>query len=129
MSINTILTSIIPSIHLTDLQDMRGHVSNEFLSTFKKGKDHYLEGRWTDAVRALEQANEIMIADMVDTGRIEVVTSVKMKLMDPSTADDDVIHMREKFGDGPCQTLISYIKNRNCIAPETWVGVRPLMSK
>lgn len=108
---------------------MRGHISNDFLSTFKKGKDHYLEGRWTDAVRALEDANEIMIADMVDTGRIEVVASVKMKLMDKNTTDEDAIHMRGEFGDGPSQTLLSYIKNRNCIAPETWEGVRPLMSK
>ncbi len=108
---------------------MRGHISDDFLSTFKKGKNHYLEGRWSDAVIALERANEIMIADMVDTGRIEVVTSVKLKLMDHTTKDEDVIHMREQFGDGPSQTLLSYIKNRNCTAPESWEGVRPLMSK
>lgn len=113
----------------SDLQEMRGHISNTFLSLFKKGKDHYLEGRWKDAVKALEQANEIMISDMIDTGRIEVVTSVKMKLRDSSTQDEEAIHLREEFGDGPSQILISFIKNRNFIPPEFWDGVRPLMSK
>ena len=93
------------------------------------GKNYYLAGRWTDAVTKLEEANEIMISDMVGTGRMEVVISVKLKLLDKHTTDEDAIHMREEFGDGPSQTLISYIKNRNCVPPETWEGVRPLMSK
>lgn len=112
-----------------DLLDIRSHISESFLNTYKHGLSQYLLGNWKDAVAQLEMANEIMIKDILESGRIEVVTSMRKRIMDPSTEDEDAIHWRGNLGDGPAQTIISYIKNRNCQCPDTWNGVRELTSK
>ena len=70
-----------------------------------------------------------MIRDYVDSGRVELASTLKRKILDISTKDADAIHMREVYGDGPCMTLIAYIKNRDCKAPSNWDGVRELTSK
>jgi len=88
----------------------------------------YLTGHWENAVVKLKEANEIMITDVV-AGRIEFSALTKEKLLDCRTDDEDIIHMREEYGDGPCNALISYMENRNCIPPSDWNGVRSLTSK
>ncbi len=112
-----------------DLQDMRGHVSQEFITSYNNGLTQYLMGNWENAVVKLKEANEIMIVDVVAAGRLEFSALTKDKLLDSSTDDEDIIHMREEYGDGPCQALISYMENRNCTPPSDWDGVRPLTSK
>ena len=112
-----------------DLLEMRSHVSKEFLTTYEHGLTQYLMGNWKDAVIKLREANETMIKDIVESGRVEVVNATKNKILDSKTTDEDAIYKREEFGDGASQTLISYIENRNCTAPETWHKVRELTSK
>jgi len=112
-----------------DLQDMRSHVSQEFITTYNNGLTQYLTGHWENAVVKLKEANEIMITDVVAGGRIEFSALTKEKLLDCRTDDEDIIHMREEYGDGPCHALISYMENRNCIPPSDWNGVRSLTSK
>jgi hypothetical protein len=112
-----------------DLREMRGHISDRFITAYKNGMSQYLHGHWEDAVVKLKQANEYMIADMVDGGKIENLSSVKENLLDPTSTDEDVISKRIEFGDGPCQTIIAYIERHDCKPPDNWDGVRPLTSK
>merc|ERR1712038_650691 len=108
---------------------MRCHVSQEFITAYNYGRTQYLLGNWKNAVVKLKEANEIMIVDVVASGRMEFSALTKEKLLDRLTDDEDIIHMREEYGDGPCKALISYMENRNCIPPQDWNGVRPLTSK
>jgi hypothetical protein len=112
-----------------DLQEMRSHISSRFLSIYENGLSQYLFGNWKEAAAKLKEANECMIHDIVDSGRIEVVSTVKTKLLDSLTKDEDAVSARKEYGDGPCQTIISYIEKHDCIPPENWDGVRPLTSK
>ncbi len=112
-----------------DLVEMRSHVSDEFLLLYSHGLSQYLHGNWKEAVVKFKEANETMIQDIIDSGRMQIVTSMKSKILDASTKDEDAIHAREELGDGPCQTLITYLENRNCKCPASWNGVRELTSK
>jgi hypothetical protein len=112
-----------------DLQEIRAHVTRDFSIAYENGLKLYLLGKWKDALHQLERANELMIRDYVDSGRVELASTLKRKILDISTKDADAIHMREVYGDGPCMTLIAYIKNRDCKAPSNWDGVRELTSK
>jgi hypothetical protein len=112
-----------------DLQAMRNHVTEEFEETFKKALTQYLHGHWRDAASLFEEANNIMIETVVDDGRIEHVNRFKEDLLNPDIQTDEAQHLRRELGDGPCQSLLSYIKKRNYTAPDDWHGVRQLTSK
>jgi len=85
-----------------DLLLLRAHVTSEFTETFNRGIEVYLAGDWPEARIFLEKANEIMA-----------------KLAPSSPLG----------GDGPCLTLLSYMRERDWKAPEDWAGYRPLTSK
>mmetsp|Transcript_21490 Transcript_21490/g.26367 ORF Transcript_21490/g.26367 Transcript_21490/m.26367 type:complete len:559 (-) Transcript_21490:2385-4061(-) len=120
-----------PSLWLKDLdlQEMRSHVTPEFVATYEKGLNQYLIGNWSEAVIKLKEANEIMIRTVVDSGRLENINLMRRKIIDRNSADRDVIHMREEFGDGPSRTIVAYIEKEGGAAPEDWKGVRQLTSK
>jgi len=108
---------------------MRSHVTPEFEETFKEGLRHYLNGAFGEALKCLKMANEIMIESVVNDGRLAAVNAMGDKLLNSSSSDDDVIHLRKEIGDGPSQTLIAFIEKHNGIAPKGWNGVRQLTSK
>ena len=82
-----------------DLLQLRRLCSPIFLKTFNKGIDEYLNGDWPTARRMLEEADDLMIEAGADGG------------------------------DGPSRTLLKYMKNKNWICPDDWLGFRPLTSK
>ena len=84
----------------SDLLLLRAHVTQEFLAIFKAGIDTYLEGAWDSAREHLEKADRMMAELLPAQG-----------------------------GDGPCQTLLEYMGERQWRAPEDWRGFRPLTSK
>ena len=83
-----------------DLVQLRRLCTPDFLDAHRKGIETYLNGDWTKARLHLEQANMIMN----DLG-----------------GDDK--------GDGPSQTILRYMRNRNWSCPGDWQGFRPLTSK
>jgi Adenylate and Guanylate cyclase catalytic domain. len=112
-----------------DLRDMRSHVTPEFEEAFKEGLRNYLNGKFGEALKYLKMANEIMIETVVSDGRLAYVNAIGDKLLDSSSNDKEVIHLRKEIGDGPSQTLIAFIEKYDGIAPSGWNGVRQLMNK
>ena len=85
----------------TDLLILRAHANNEdFINTFKNGVSLYLDGDWSTAKKELEKANDMM------------------KTLAPTLG-----------GDGPCLTLLDYMREKGPNAPEWWKGFRPLTAK
>jgi len=112
-----------------DLREMRSHVTPEFENTFTMGLSQYLIGNFGEALTYLKRANEIMIETVVEDGRLECVNAVGNKLLDSTSNDEEVMHLRRELGDGPSQTLVAYIEKEKCVAPLGWEGVRTLTSK
>jgi hypothetical protein len=112
-----------------DLRDMRSHVTPEFEEAFKEGLRNYLNGNFGEALKYLKSANEIMIETVVNDGRLAYVNAIGDKLLDSSSNDKEVIHIRKEIGDGPSQTLIAFIEKHDCVAPSGWKGVRQLANK
>ena len=83
----------------SDLLDLRSHVTEEFTTNFTKGISSYLAGDWPVAKVFLKKSDELM-------AQVEGFN-----------------------GDGPSQTLLNYMENRDWKAPEDWAGYRPLTSK
>jgi hypothetical protein len=84
-----------------DMLTLRKHATDpEFQQIFKDGIAAYLEGDWPTERKQLERAD------------------LYMKEAAPALG-----------GDGPSQTLLSYMANQNFEAPKTWQGFRPLTSK
>lgn len=112
-----------------DLRDMRSHVTPEFEESFKEGLKNYLNGNFGEALKYLKMANEIMIETVVSDGRLAYVNAIGDKLLDSSSNDKEVIHLRKEIGDGPSQTLIAFIEKYDGVAPSGWKGVRQLVNK
>eukprot|EP00557_Chaetoceros_sp_GSL56_P001921 CAMPEP_0176493060 /NCGR_PEP_ID=MMETSP0200_2-20121128/9354_1 /TAXON_ID=947934 /ORGANISM="Chaetoceros sp., Strain GSL56" /LENGTH=1289 /DNA_ID=CAMNT_0017890711 /DNA_START=23 /DNA_END=3892 /DNA_ORIENTATION=- len=112
-----------------DLRDMRSHVTPEFEEKFKEGLRNYLNGNFGEALKFLKIANEIMIETVVNDGRLAYVNAIGDKLLDSSSNDEEVIHIRKEIGDGPSQTLIAFIEKHDGVAPSGWNGVRQLTNK
>ena len=84
----------------SDLITLRKHITEEFTETFLKGVNAYLSGDWPLARRLLEESDALM--------RVAVP---------------------EGTGDGPSQTLLSYMSIHGFCSPMIWEGFRPLTSK
>ena len=117
-----------------DLVAMRRHVTEDFLATYHRGVNQYLAGDWTDAYQSFEEADEIMIRTVLEEGYIEIadeemLETLEDRILDKTDKGDDVVKLREEFGDGACRTLMKYIERRNFEAPTDWDGVRQLFSK
>lgn len=82
-----------------DMRILRSHVKPEFTNVFKEAVTMYIGGDWEGAKPLFEKADELMR---------------EVPCMD---------------GDGPSQTLLSYMQNRNFKPPKNWKGYRPLTSK
>ncbi|GKY91659.1 hypothetical protein MPSEU_000137800 [Mayamaea pseudoterrestris] len=113
-----------------DLKAMRQHVTADFMHTFKEGVDLYLEGKWESACKILREADNIMIRTVLEEGYIDLDNeNMEDQLFDETCDDEEVIRVRNSFGDGACRCLIQYMQRRNRIPPGDWEGVRQLMSK
>lgn len=99
-----------------DLGEMRRHITKEFEETFAQGRDLYINGDWPQALVKLKEADKIMI---------ETVTEDEL---DESGISFDQVFEKD-IGDGPSQSLISYIEKEGGIAPKNWRGVRLLTKK
>jgi len=112
-----------------DLKAMRGHISPEFITAFKAGREYYISGDWKSAVAKLKEANNIMIHNVVDDGNIEEVAMYRRELLDPTNLSEHVCRLRHEIGDGPCKKLISFMEKSNCVAPPDWQGINRLLNK
>lgn len=108
-----------------DLCSMRQHVSDEFMKTFKAGKNLYLAGRWKDARIQLKKADEIMIKTVMDGGYL----AYDADEFEYSLSKEEKEDIRNKIGDGPSRCILAYMKRRGDTAPPGWEGYRPLTSK
>jgi class 3 adenylate cyclase len=111
-----------------DLRSMRQHVTEEFMQTFHKGLDQYLEGDWKAAIETLEKADNLMIKAVLEEGYIECDADEE-QLFNRDTKNEEIIRIRNEFGDGPCKCLIQYMETREAVPPRDWHGVRQLSSK
>jgi len=126
--------SYAPTIWNTDqdLKAMRQHVSSDFERAFTEGRKAYIAGKWDHAISRLEIANRCMIQTALDEGFHEYdVQGFDDQLLKPETPNDEeeLIRLREELGDGPCRSLLAYMKQHGGVAPKSWRGVRPLTSK
>ena len=113
-----------------DLIAMRQHVSEKFMSLFRKGVDMYLSGEWTTAIELLKEADNNMIESVIEEGFIEAdVSEYGDRVFDPLSKDEEILAIRNKYGDGACKNLVKYMERRKAKPPPDWEGVRALMSK
>lgn len=136
-----------------DLREMRLHVDPEFEQAFSSGLNQYLDGNFPEALEFLTTANEIMVQNIVNSGRLENVNALRTPLLDTTDSSHtrpDVVTLRNEIGDGPSQALIEFIKSEDFSDPDPrkhkhalqppgdwfryretgdWDGVRVLKSK
>lgn len=115
-----------------DIKSMRQHVSEEFMDMFRKGVEYYLEGRWDKAIKNLSDADNLMIKAVLEEGFVEMdfeADEIGENLFDRNCPDEEVVFLRQKYGDGACKCLVQYMERRGGVAPKNWSGVRHLMSK
>jgi hypothetical protein len=111
-----------------DLKAMRQHVTEDFEDEFRKGRDAYLFGDWSEATKHLERANEIMVENVMDQGYIEEdLDDLKSRIMDGEERAEE--ELRIETGDGPSRRLITFMKQQGGKAPKGWKGFRPLTQK
>jgi hypothetical protein len=111
-----------------DLKAMRQHVTEDFEDEFRKGRDAYLFGNWSEAIKHLEIANEIMVENVMDQGYYEEdLDDLKSRIMDGEERAEE--ELRIETGDGPSRRLITFMKQTGGKAPEGWKGYRPLTQK
>ena len=117
-----------------DIVSMRRHITEDFLETYQRGLNQYLEGRWTEAFQCFEKADDIMIRTVLEEGYIEItddelLDALEKRILDKTDNGEDVVKLRNEFGDGACRTLMDYIESNNFQAPVDWNGVRKLVNK
>ena len=111
-----------------DLKAMRQHVTEDFEGEFRKGRDAYLSGNWSEAIKHLERADEIMVENVMDQGYIEEeLDDLQNRFMDGEERARE--EWRNETGDGPSRRLITFMKNQGGKAPDGWKGYRPLTQK
>ena len=103
-----------------DILAMRQHVSQDFINCFNRGRIFYLNGDWKKVISSLKQANNKMIATVLDEGCVEyeVEGLDENRLLDENDTDEDIIRLRKVLGDGPSMRLISFVENRGGVAPK-----------
>jgi Adenylate and Guanylate cyclase catalytic domain len=113
-----------------DLRSMRQHVTDDFMTKFKRGMANYFAGNWQQAVDNLNDADNLMIQTVLEEGYIEYDhDELGSMIYDRRNSDEEIKRIRQEFGDGACKCLIQYMERRDCKAPDDWKGVRHLMSK
>lgn len=120
-----------------DLQAMRYHVSDAFMEVYKNGVEEYTHphGDWNKAVSLLKEADDLMFQQVIDQGYLDYfliecgIDEDDPELYDRNSTNEEIIRVRNEFGDGACKTLIQYMERRGKKRPDNWKGVRKLMSK
>ena len=111
-----------------DLLSMRQHVSEKFLSVYRKGHKAYIQGDWEKALPLLEQANEIMVETALEEGYLEdQFEALQMQSGDDAKAAEE--ELKRLNGDGPSLYLIAFMKSLGGKAPDDWEGWHPLTRK
>jgi class 3 adenylate cyclase len=113
-----------------DLNSMRQHVSDEFMAKFKEGVDLYIDGKWTQSIEVLKDADELMMETVLESGYIDYDDIDDLnQVLNRNNRSEEVQRARNELGDGACKSLIQYMSRRNGVPPADWRGVRALMSK
>lgn len=116
-----------------DIKAMRQHISQDFLDAYHFGVKQYLAGKWRQAYESFAKADTIMIRNVVEEGYIEIIDmdqdTLERRIYNENDQKEDIVKIRNEFGDGACRTLMNYMERRNLTAPEDWDGVRQLFSK
>jgi len=113
-----------------DLRAMRQHVCDDFMEKFRTGVQHYLEGNWKDATEMLQDADDLMLRTVLEEGYVDYkADDVDGQLFNRDAKDDEILRVRNDFGDGASKCLVQYMLRRKCVPPSDWNGVRALMSK
>lgn len=113
-----------------DLKSMRQHVTDEFLETFHRGVELYIQGKWKEAVEKMQNADDLMFEEVVEQGFVEYINEDLGEYGKVTqTSREEIERLKEEYGDGASKCLIKYMQNRDCIPPPEWHGVRQLMSK
>lgn len=113
-----------------DLRSMRQHVTDEFMEKFHLGVQKYLDGHWEEACELLMDADDLMLRAVIEEGYVDYkADDVGGRLFDRDATGDEIMRIRNEFGDGACKCLVHYMQRRKCIPPKDWHGVRALMSK
>jgi hypothetical protein len=121
-----------PNIWITDqdLRAMRQHVTEDFEEAFNKGRDAYIAGDWKKALLHLNNANEIMVENVMEQGYIQdELNELQNRILDGEDARAAEEELRNDTGDGPSRRLIAYMESEGGVAPEGWKGYHPLTSK
>ena len=125
--------SYSPSIWETDqdLKSMRQHVTDEFQQKYHEGLQEYLEGNWKAAIKLLREADNMMFEEVFEQGYVDYMSEDLREYgrATTKTSKDELIRLKNEFGDGACKCLIQYMERRNGVPPPDWHGVRHLMSK
>lgn len=114
-----------------DLLSMRQHVDNDFVQMHCKGVSQYLEGNWTEAIKTLHSADNLMIQTVLDEGYIDFEANEEFadEIFNRDSRNEEVRRLQNTFGDGASKCLIQFMESRNGVPPEDWDGVRHLTSK
>jgi Adenylate and Guanylate cyclase catalytic domain len=124
--------SYAPNIweHDSDLLAMRQHISDAFVETYHLGVKQYLAGKWQDAYKTLERADDIMMETVLADGYLEYdVEALEGRILNRRDQSEDIVRIRHRIGDGACRILMTFMERRNFNPPEDWDGVRQLSSK
>ena len=134
--INTPLTVPPPPplllLNLSDLKQLRAHITKEFRDQFETGLVHYLTGDWGYARDELERANEMM-RDKVIPIRVSSYWSRLSTTTTPPLTPRSLLPPSWQVpvlgGDGPSLALLKYMDQYGYVAPASWSNYRPLTSK
>jgi len=116
--------------HDQDLRAMRQHVSDEFLDAFHLGVKQYLSGKWKEAHKTFERADNLMMETVLEDGYLEYdMEELEGRLFDKKDQSEDIVRVRHELGDGASRVLMNYMERRKLKPPDDWDGVRQLSSK
>lgn len=100
------------------------------MKIFQQGVELYLEGRWKLACKSLEEADNIMFENVLESGFVDYITEDLGEYgKNLNISKEELSRLKNDFGDGACKCLIHYMQRRKFIPPTDWNGVRHLMSK
>ena len=103
-------------------------MTEDFEEAFCKGCDAYLSGNWSEAIKYLEEANGIMVENVIKQGFTkEDLDDLKICFMDGETLAKE--ELQNESGDGPSQCLITFMKNQGGKALEGLKGYCPFTKK
>ena len=113
-----------------DIKAMRQHISDEFMELYATAVEQYLGGRWKEAYKSFEKADEEMIGKILEDGYLEYdLEELEGKICNKNDQSEEIVLIRQELGDGACRALMTYMERRKLECPEDWKGVRKLASK